>query len=200
MLTTPLSDRGTIQWLVLFGQVPLAPPGAVSTAQAGGGSGASGRAPLRRPGCPELPASALGSSRRPLPAGTRRARGARGHPHARRVPEPQRDGPGAPGGSARASPAPSRRRRTAAGGRGANFYTYFLFRFGCGVALAPPRIETQTLIFHRLGTWPPSPRGLHQLFRRTKFSLWLLKKKVVPKSSSPSNATTMTTSAQIATS
>lgn len=161
----------------------LSPRWGLSTTQAPGGSGASGQAHLRRPGCLELPASALGSSRRPLPARTRRARGARGNPHAHRVERPGaagRTGPEPPARSARASPAPAGRRRTAASGRGANFYTYFLFRFGCGVALAPPRIGTQTLIFHRLGTWPPSPRGLQQLFRRTKFSLWVLKKRSGP--------------------
>ena len=165
---------------MLFEQVPLASLGTLSTTRAPGGSGASGQAHLRRPSCLELPASALESSRRPLPARTRRARGARSNPHAHRVKRPgaaSGTGPEPPARSACAIPAPAGRRRTAASGRGANFYTYFLFRFGCGVALAPPRIGTQTLIFHRLGTWPPSPRGLHQLFRRTKFSLWLLKKK-----------------------
>lgn len=90
-----------------------------------------------------------------------------------------------------ASPEPPGRRRMAARCRGANFYTYFLFRFGFGVALAPPKIW-------RPGPWFPTARDFASpaprsppAFRRTKFSPSMLE--VVPKGSTTSIATTMTT-------
>lgn len=92
--------------------------------------------------CLELTASALERTGGPSQQGLSAPPG----PDAHRAPlggasrRHRPDGPGAPG---RDLPAPSRapagRRRTAAGCGGANFYTYFLFRFGSGVALAPPR-------------------------------------------------------------
>lgn len=130
------------------------------------GLGGSGSRSLQLTRSLELTASALGSDGWPLPERTRRASGAGRKPNpcsgASRRPKP--DGPRVPGRDLPvASPAPAGRGRTAAGRRGANFYTYFLFRFGFGVAAAPPRRDPDT-DFPPTATLPDAPRALHQLF------------------------------------
>lgn len=87
------------------------------------------------------PGCALEAAGSPSPQGPG-APGA-GSPHAHRVERPGAAGGrvGAPGQIRPRQPRARRAEAHAASGRGANFYTYFLFRFGCGVALAPPRIR-----------------------------------------------------------
>ena len=161
------------------GQVPLAPLCPFSTTQAPGGSGASGHALCGAQAAlnsrlPRWEATG-GPSQRGLPAPA--------GPEVNRTPAPQTS-PATRTGRARsprpdppaASPAPAGRRRTAACCRGANFYTYFLFRFGFGVALAPPRIATQTLIFPPPGDVVPLAPRSRPAVRRTKFSPPVAKK------------------------
>lgn len=177
-----------------FGQVPLTPVCPLKVTQALRGSGAPGHALSCAPAalnsqlrCWEVRGgpSQRGLSAPPGPYANRIL--------ARRASRRQKpDGPRAPGRDLLvASPASAGRRRTAARCRGENFYTYFLFRFGFGVALAPPRIKRPFTDFPPPGDvaslTPRSPPA----FRTTKFSPSMLK--VVPNSSTTSIATTTTT-------
>lgn len=142
---------------------PLCP---LSTTQALRGSGLGARSPPRTRRL-ELTASAPGSDGRPLPARPPRASRARGRPTAPRrsvpamrtgrVRSPRRDQPAA-------SPRLAGRRRTDPAAKARTFTPTFCFASALAWLLAPPRIGTQTRIFHCLGTLPSSPRGLHQLF------------------------------------
>lgn len=135
---------------VCFGQVPLAPLCPLSITQAPRGSRASGHALRFAQAALNSQLPRWEATSGPSQRGLRAPRG----PEVNRTPARQ-NVPATRTGRARsprpdppaASPAPAGRRRTAARSPGANFYTYFLFRFGFGVALAPPRIGTQTLIF-----------------------------------------------------
>lgn len=125
--------------------------------------GGSGSRSLRRTGCLELTASAVGSDGRPLPARTPRASGAGGKPNPRSAERPDHSNRTGPAPPAQPCPPPAPRPR-GGGGRppaaeAQTFTPTFCFASGLALALAPPWTRTQTLIFHRPRTVPPSPRG-----------------------------------------